>query len=126
MKSNTKLLIIFSLSIVLIFIGAISAMPKVQNRTDLEPFAKCITDSGAKFYGAYWCTHCQEQKKMFGTAKNLLPYVECSTADGKGQLPICTENNISGYPTWGFKDGSTLSGAVTLELLAEKTSCSLP
>ena len=126
MKNNNKLLIIFGTSIILIFIFAISAMPKNNERTDLEPFAKCITDSGAKFYGAFWCTHCQSQKKMFGTAKNIVPYIECSTTDGKGQLQICTDNQIKGYPTWVFADKSTLGGEVSLEDLAQKTNCTLP
>jgi thiol-disulfide isomerase/thioredoxin len=29
-----------------------------------DEFAKCLTDNGAKFYGAFWCPHCQAQKKM--------------------------------------------------------------
>jgi hypothetical protein len=26
---------------------------------NLDDFAKCIKDSGAMFYGAFWCPHCQ-------------------------------------------------------------------
>lgn len=66
----------------------------------LDEFAKCITDSGVKFYGAFWCPHCNDQKKMFGTSAKLLPYEECSTLDSKGQLPICKDIKIEGYPTW--------------------------
>lgn len=33
---------------------------------------------GAKFYGAFWCSHCYDQKVQFGAqAAELLPYVEC-------------------------------------------------
>ena len=82
--------------------------------------------SGAKFYGAFWCSHCQNQKAMFGSSKKYLPYIECSTLDSQGQLPVCTEKKISGYPTWIFADGSILNGEVSLENLASKTSCQLP
>jgi len=92
----------------------------------LDDFAQCLKDKGALFYGAFWCPHCQDQKTMFDTSKNLLPYVECSTADGKGQLPICREKNITGYPTWTFADGSREPGVLKLEALAQKTGCELP
>ncbi len=71
------LYIVISL-IVLVLIGfGISKIPvKPGISTD---FATCIKDSGAKFYGAFWCSHCQEQKAMFGKSSKLLPYVECST-----------------------------------------------
>ncbi len=91
-----------------------------------DEFATCLKDKGAVFYGAFWCPHCQNTKKLFGSSAKLLPYVECSTADGKGQLQSCKDKNISGYPTWEFADGSRLNGELTLEQLAEKTACILP
>jgi len=35
-----------------------------------DTLAQCIADSGAKFYGAFWCPHCQNQKQAFGSAAN--------------------------------------------------------
>ncbi len=90
-----------------------------------DTFASCINQSGAKFYGAFWCPHCQATKAMFGKSAKLLPYVECSTADAKGQLPICAEKEIKVYPTWIFADGSRLSGEQSFETLSEKTSCQI-
>ncbi len=91
-----------------------------------DALAQCLTDKGAVFYGAFWCPHCQAQKKMFGSSAKLLPYVECSTLDGKSQLPICKDNGISSYPTWTFTDGTKMTGEVPLAQLATKTQCSLP
>ena len=91
-----------------------------------DDFALCLKDKGATFYGAFWCPHCQAQKKLFGTSAKLLPYVECSTADGGAQTKICIDNKITGYPTWEFADGSRMSGEVSLEKLAEKAVCVLP
>lgn len=92
----------------------------------LDAFATCIKDSGAIFYGAFWCPHCQNQKAMFGSSAKLLPYLECSTPDGKGQLSVCTEAGVTGYPTWKFSDGTTEAGEVSLARLSEVTKCSLP
>jgi len=91
-----------------------------------DTFAQCLKDKGAVFYGAFWCPHCQNQKAMFGKSAKLLPYVECSTADGRSQLQICKDKNIEGYPTWEFADGSRESGEVSLSRLSEKTGCQLP
>lgn len=91
-----------------------------------DAFATCLKDKGAVFYGAFWCPHCQAQKKLFGSSQKLLPYVECSTANGQGQTQICIDKKISGYPTWEFADSSRLNGEIPLAQLAEKTSCKLP
>jgi hypothetical protein len=119
-----SIIAILVLGVVLIVLLKLDKTPAGPGKYD--EFATCLTDKGAVFYGAFWCTHCQAQKKMFGSSQKLLPYVECSTADGKGQLPICKDKNVEGYPTWEFADGSRLTGEVSLEQLAEKTSCTLP
>lgn len=88
--------------------------------------AQCLTDSGAKFYGVFWCQHCTAQKALFGDAAKNIPYVECSTADGKGQLKICKDAGVASYPTWIFADQSKLNGNIPLATLATKTGCTLP
>ncbi len=96
-----------------------------QKPGKLDAFAQCLNDAGAKFYGAWWCPHCQNQKAMFGRSARLLPYVECSTTDRK-QTEACNAEEITGYPTWKFADGSIEKGEVELETLAQKTQCVLP
>jgi hypothetical protein len=97
-----------------------------------DGFTQCLKDKGAVFYGAFWCSHCQAQKKVFGSSAHLLPYVECSTADASGQLKICADKKIQSYPTWMLADGTIIpddspNGAgVKLETLAAKTGCVLP
>ncbi|MEK7188209.1 MAG: hypothetical protein AAB691_05190 [Patescibacteria group bacterium] len=90
-----------------------------------DQFAQCLKDNGAKFYGAFWCPHCQNQKAMFGNSARLLPYVECSTPN-REQLAICNNAKVQSYPTWRFADGTELTGEIPLSQLAEKTSCVLP
>lgn len=94
-----------------------------------DDFAKCLKNNGLKFYGAFWCPHCQKEKALFGKSKQYLPYVECSTADGSGQTQICKDKGVTGYPTWEYeKNGSTTmeSGEKTLQQLGEMTRCILP
>ena len=90
-----------------------------------DEFAQCLADEGATFYGAFWCPNCNNQKELFGKSEKLLPYTECSTPNGQGQLQICVDANVTAYPTWEFEDGSRLVGVQTLETLSEKTGCEL-
>ncbi|KAI3798811.1 hypothetical protein L1987_34090 [Smallanthus sonchifolius] len=59
---------------------------------------------GAKMYGAFWCSHCLEQKEMFGReAKKLLNYGECYPDGfkiGTGLSQECKEVKITGFPMW--------------------------
>lgn len=121
---SITLAITFVVIIGLYSLSKISIAPSA-NADELGTFATCITDSGAKFYGAFWCSHCQNQKKAFGDAADKLPYIECSTQDNK-QTTFCTDAKIEGYPTWEFKDGSRLSGELPFLTLAEKTGCTPP
>lgn len=91
-----------------------------------DAFAKCIASTTTKFYGAYWCPHCHNQKNEFGDAAQYLPYVECALPDGSGQTQVCIDNKITNYPTWVFPDGSRLVGETPLATLSEKTGCPLP
>ena len=81
-------LIFWGIIISLIVLGVLTSFMVSARPSKLEPFAQCLKDSGTIFYGAFWCPHCQRTKAMFGSAAKLLPYVECSTPDGKGLFPI--------------------------------------
>jgi len=122
---NKKILI--PLLVILVIAGFTYWLIKTPGKPGkLDSFATCLTDNGAKFYGAFWCPHCQNQKALFGRSAKLLPYVECSTPDGKGQNELCTNLGIKGYPTWIFKDGTIENGEVSLERLSELANCPLP
>lgn len=124
-KQPVKILI--GLVAAALFIAGIAFWIKENGKPGkLDDFVRCLNERGAVFYGAFWCPHCQNQKKMFGKSEKLLAYVECSTPDGKGQLAVCREKEITGYPTWEFADKSRESGEIPLERLAEKTRCNLP
>lgn len=126
MKQTHKNILIIVIGI-LIVAGGIWGLVAYQNKPDqLDGFASCLKDKGLKFYGAFWCPHCQNQKKEFGRSDRLLPYIECSTPAGNAQLPVCTEAKIESYPTWEFPDGTRELGELSLSRLAEKSGCELP
>ncbi|KAD7479085.1 hypothetical protein E3N88_02221 [Mikania micrantha] len=77
---------------------------------------------GAKMYGAFWCSHCLEQKEMFGSeATKLLNYGECYPDGFKIGTPLsqeCKEVKIKGFPMWVIK-GEVLEGIQEFPELAK-------
>jgi len=119
-------IIIIIVGLLIISLSAVLLIKLSSRPGELDQFAKCLKEKGAVFYGTFWCQHCQNQKALFGRSAKRLPYVECSTPDGRGQSAVCKDKNIESYPTWEFNDGSRLTGELSLTRLAEKTSCQLP
>jgi len=88
-----------------------------------DPWVKALAEhlnrTEAKFYGASWCPHCQDQKKLFGSSVKRIPYVECSPGGPKApQASICKEKDIKSYPTWVI-NGQRETGVLTLDTLAQ-------
>jgi len=84
----------------------------------LKALAVHLRDSGARFYGAYWCPTCQKQKALFEASVERLPYVEC-TPDGRNGVRNfeCVANDIKDYPTWIIGERRH-TGLLTVEGLA--------
>ena len=90
-------------------------------------FGQCLTDKGVTMYGAYWCPHCQNQKKLFGEKGfEKVQYVECAEGGKDANPALCTQKKVESYPTWIFADGSRTTGEQQLAELALRTSCVLP
>lgn len=98
----------------------------ITENSNLDEFAVCLGEKGAKFYGASWCSFCNAQEELFGSSVELIPYVECAIEGEQGQAKACQDANIQSYPTWVFADGSRESGVQSLEKLANVTGCALP
>ena len=88
--------------------------------------AQALLAHDARMFGAYWCSHCYDQKQTLGAeAFATLPYVECA-ADGKdAQRDLCTSVGIKGYPTWQI-DGELYAGEKDLAGLEEILETSKP
>jgi glutaredoxin len=81
--------------------------------------AQHLAKKGIKFYGAYWCPHCQRQKALFGQeALQHLPYIECAPDGQHSQRQLCKEKNIKLFPSWEI-DGKIITGNRSLKDLAD-------
>ena len=95
-----------------------------QPSSQYDDFAKCLTEKGATFYGTYWCSHCANQKKLFGSSLKYINYIECDPKGENAKPEICKQNGIRGYPTW-IINGRHYEGEQSLQQLSSLTECSL-
>ncbi len=72
-------------------------------------------------YGAYSCSHCQNEKKAFGEAFKYVPYVECTQETQK-----CLNAGVNGYPTWITASDQKYEGEQGLLGLSKISGCQLP
>lgn len=104
-------------SVVLLLGGYAASAPPTAAASYAEGLAKHLAETGAVFYGAYWCPHCADQKDAFGPAVKYLPYVECDPRGARNQAQLCIDKGIKAFPTWDIA-GRRLEGFVPLEELA--------
>ena len=131
MQKNRKLLLA---ALVVLVVGGLGYYFTQRTPTTapsaMANFAQCLKDSGTKFYGAFWCPHCQAQEQTLQRTREQLAaiglYTECSKPDGQSQTAVCVGAKITSYPTWVWPDHSTSTGVQTIATLAEKTGCTLP
>ena len=64
-------------------------------KVNLDAFAQCLADKSVTMYGTEWCSHCKNQKKLFGSSFQYINYVDCD----KNQQE-CSSAGVQGYPTW--------------------------
>lgn len=82
-----------------------------------DTFAQCLTEKGVKMYGTEWCSHCKNQKKMFGKSFQFVDYIDCDRNKDE-----CLRNGVRGYPTW-IIDGEKYPGEQPLYRLASLSGC---
>jgi hypothetical protein len=129
-KKTAVTIIVFAV----IVLGIVALMSMVAGgakvSTKYDSLVQCLQQKGVKFYGAFWCPHCQKQEQMLNMSRQTLEdkglYTECSTPDGSAQTPACIAEKIESYPTWVFPDGSRTTGELEPADLATKASCDLP
>jgi cyclophilin family peptidyl-prolyl cis-trans isomerase len=107
---------------------------------NLTEFAQQLTDEGVRFFGAFWCPHCNRQKALFGAGEDALPFIKVTEGDpavlgsvvlnavGRGEdLTLNpTGRAVNSFPTWEFQDGSRVEGYQTLQSLSELSGIPLP
>lgn len=126
MKKYAGLLV--TLGAIILVVGGLVYISRAKDTTpgQYDKLAQCLSDKGVKFFGAYWCPHCAEQKRILGTSMKNINYVECGLpGDQQGQTQVCKDNKIESYPTWVFADGTRVTGEQQPSALAEKSGCSV-
>ena len=78
-----------------------------------DDFAKYLSEQGVKMYGTEWCSHCKNQKELFGASFQYVNYIDC---DKKREE--CSSAGVQGYPTWRI-NGQNYPGEQPLERLAQ-------
>mmetsp|Transcript_4542 Transcript_4542/g.9166 ORF Transcript_4542/g.9166 Transcript_4542/m.9166 type:complete len:82 (-) Transcript_4542:224-469(-) len=70
-------------------------------------------------YGAFWCSHCYDQKQSLGSeAMRAIPYVECDRDGYRTQRDLCRAKDVPGYPTWEI-GGELFPGERSVDELRE-------
>ena len=124
-KSSPARKIVTAVLIVAAFAAVIyMGLRKRGNR--LDAFARCLATKQATMYGAYWCPHCADQKEMFASSFQYVPYVECGVPGSRDEAPVCKNAGVKHFPTWQFADGERQEGTLPLQSLGTKTGCGLP
>lgn len=90
----------------------------VTTSDDNSTLAECLTDNGVKMYGTERCSHCKNQKSLFGSDFAKITYIDCDE-----QKQICMDNGIQGYPTRKDSAGNFFAGVQSLEALAAIGGC---
>jgi hypothetical protein len=124
-KMETGTTIVIAAVIVIAF-ACVYYFAHLRGATRYDAFAKCLTGKQVKMYGLYWCVHCAEQKEMFGASFQHVTYIECGIKGSKEEETVCKEAGVKNFPTWQFPDGSRKEGAQPLQVLSDKSACTLP
>jgi uncharacterized membrane protein len=90
-----------------------------------EALARHLSATGARFYGAFWCPACREQKRLFGSAADELPYVECDARGPAARPDLCTQAGVRQFPTWTIKGGRH-EGVQSLDALGRASGFTPP
>lgn len=109
------------------FLLAAWIAPAQQPSTErMDTFAKCLAKKNAVMYGSAFCSHCDEQRKIFGDSFRFIHYVECSREGKPEDVNACKNAQVRFTPTWTFSESDRLLGVQPLKMLSEKTGCALP
>ena len=127
MNNTQKYTIVVVLLLIVGFVvwGVLQAKKNTQSSAEVVAFAQCLASKKVTMYGAYWCSHCQNQKALFGDAFKYVPYVECTENE-----KLCSAKGVEGFPTWIVTDAAgkdtKLVGEQSFEDLSRASGCPVP
>ena len=102
--------------------GDLSYLPPLIEARSSGPALKLaarLKAQHARMFGAYWCSHCYDQKEELGAeAFGELSYVECAKEGARSQADLCRKLQVPGYPTWQI-DGRLFPGEKSIDELSQ-------
>jgi hypothetical protein len=90
-----------------------------------DGLAQCMAAKQVKMYGAYWCSHCADQKEILGRPYRFV-YEECGVPGSHEEQKKCSDLGVKLFPTWRFSDGTLTPGVFSAQDLSLRSGCSLP
>jgi uncharacterized membrane protein/glutaredoxin len=111
-------------ALVILIVHTNYAAPQAEPAGPEDPMVRALaehlTEEGVLFYGASWCPHCQEQKRLFGASAGRLPYIECSLGGPNApQSATCRRAGVQSYPTWLINGRAIVGQVLSLAELAD-------
>lgn len=94
--------------------------PKQDELTieDIDQIAQCLWQKWVKMYGTETCSHCIDQKELFGDSFKYINYIDCAT-----DTNACAK--LEWTPTREFPGWELLPGKQMISTLAEKAWCNI-
>jgi glutaredoxin len=95
--------------------------PRITTKSSASALtlATDLKSLNSRMYGAFWCSHCYDQKQAFGyDAMRSIPYVECDSEGYNNERDVCKAREVQGYPTWEI-GGKLFPGERSLDELRE-------
>lgn len=80
--------------------------------------ANCMTENWTKMYGTARCSHCDDQRNLFGEWFANVDYTDCDE-----DRQSCLDAGVRGFPTWIDGEGNSFPGTQTLDRLATISGC---
>ena len=117
-KINWTFLIVIgvlAISIIIILLRASSQTNNLPSWVD-DSMVKCISQSNLLFKTLV-CSHCKEQEQILGKYYNSFNKVDCID-----NAEICSQNNVTGVPTW-IINGQHYIGVKSWDELKNITGC---
>lgn len=96
-----------------------AVLQAVLDLVQAQSLALCLTQKGVIMYGTERCPHCQNQKKLFGSAFATIRYVDCDLHGDQ-----CDAANVQGYPT-RVGLGIISPGQQSLSDIAQTFACNI-
>jgi glutaredoxin len=115
---KTQFFLIFFLLLISIILTACTGSGSITPGK-YQDFALCLSENDVTMFGTEWCSHCKNQKALFGNDFAFVDYVDCERNRDE-----CLRNGVTGYPTWKI-NSQYYSGEQPLERLASLSGCSL-